>query len=105
MKIGDIRVSKDTPATIFQEAAMKREECQRVFTDKMTGSGLTVLNTFISCDKLISEKKTGSICKSITSFLSPGVDSGRSSRVGELGVTPRKPENGGNKCRNHQSTR
>lgn len=37
MKIGYIRVSQDKQATIFQEDAMKREECKRVFTDKMTG--------------------------------------------------------------------
>lgn len=37
MKIGYIRVSKDKQATILQEDAMKREECKRVFTDKMTG--------------------------------------------------------------------
>src|SRR5260370_25782952 len=37
MKIGYIRVSKDKQATILQEDAMKREECKRVFIDKMTG--------------------------------------------------------------------
>lgn len=37
MKIGYIRVSKDKQATILQEDAMKREECKRIFTDKMTG--------------------------------------------------------------------
>jgi len=37
MKIGYIRVSRDKQATILQEDAMKREECKRVFTDKMTG--------------------------------------------------------------------
>jgi DNA invertase Pin-like site-specific DNA recombinase len=37
MKIGYIRVSKDKQATILQEDAMRREECERVFTDKMTG--------------------------------------------------------------------
>jgi DNA invertase Pin-like site-specific DNA recombinase len=37
MKIGYIRVSKDKQATILQEDAMKREQCDRVFTDKMTG--------------------------------------------------------------------
>jgi len=37
MKIGYIRASKDKQATILQEDAMKREECKRVFTDKMTG--------------------------------------------------------------------
>src|SRR5262249_6595902 len=37
MKIGYIRVSKDTQATILQEDAMKHEECKRVFTDRMTG--------------------------------------------------------------------
>jgi DNA invertase Pin-like site-specific DNA recombinase len=37
VKIGYIRVSKDKQATILHEGAMKREECKRVFTDKMTG--------------------------------------------------------------------
>ncbi|HEX4714584.1 MAG TPA: hypothetical protein VH164_06620 [Ktedonobacteraceae bacterium] len=37
MKIGSIRVSKDKQATILKEDAMQREECQRVFVDKMTG--------------------------------------------------------------------
>ena len=37
MKIGYIRVSKDKQATILQGDAMKREECSRVFVDKMTG--------------------------------------------------------------------
>jgi len=37
MKIGYIRVSKDKQATILQEDAMQREECKRVFVDKMTG--------------------------------------------------------------------
>lgn len=37
MKIGYIRVSKDKQATLLQEDAMKREQCERVFTDKMTG--------------------------------------------------------------------
>ena len=37
MKIGYIRVSRDKQATILQEDAMKREACERTFTDKMTG--------------------------------------------------------------------
>jgi DNA invertase Pin-like site-specific DNA recombinase len=37
MKIGYIRVSKDKQATLLQEDAMKRERCDRVFVDKMTG--------------------------------------------------------------------
>ena len=37
MKIGYIRVSRDKQATILQEDAMKREVCERTFTDKMTG--------------------------------------------------------------------
>jgi DNA invertase Pin-like site-specific DNA recombinase len=37
MKIGYILVSKDKQATILQEDAMQREECKRVFVDKMTG--------------------------------------------------------------------
>jgi len=37
MKIGYIRVSRDKQATLLQEDAMKREECERVFTDKMSG--------------------------------------------------------------------
>ena len=37
MKIGYIRVSRDKQTTALQEDAMKREECERTFTDKMTG--------------------------------------------------------------------
>src|SRR6266581_9775981 len=37
MKIGYIRVSRDKQATALQEDAMKREQCERVFTDKMSG--------------------------------------------------------------------
>ena len=37
MKIGYVRVSRDKQATALQEDAMKREGCERVFTDKMTG--------------------------------------------------------------------
>jgi len=37
MKIGYIRVSKDKQVTLLQEDAMKREQCDRIFTDKMTG--------------------------------------------------------------------
>lgn len=37
MKLGYIRVSKDQQATSLQEDAMQREQCDRVFIDKMTG--------------------------------------------------------------------
>lgn len=37
MKIGYIRVSKDKQTTALQEDAMREEQCERVFTDKMTG--------------------------------------------------------------------
>lgn len=37
MKIGYIRVSRDKQTTALQEDAMTREQCDRVFTDKMTG--------------------------------------------------------------------
>jgi DNA invertase Pin-like site-specific DNA recombinase len=37
MKIGYIRVSKDKQLTALQDDAMAREQCDRVFTDKMTG--------------------------------------------------------------------
>lgn len=37
MKIGYIRVSRDKQATALQEDAMKREQCERVFIDKMSG--------------------------------------------------------------------
>jgi DNA invertase Pin-like site-specific DNA recombinase len=37
MKIGYIRVSRDKQTTALQEDAMQREQCERVFTDKMTG--------------------------------------------------------------------
>jgi len=37
MILGYIRVSKDKQATILQEDALRREKCERVFTDKMTG--------------------------------------------------------------------
>lgn len=37
MKFGYIRVSKDKQLTGLQEDAMKREECDRTFIDKMTG--------------------------------------------------------------------
>ncbi len=38
MKVGYIRVSRDKQTTALQEDAMKREQCERVFTDKMTGT-------------------------------------------------------------------
>ena len=37
MKIGYIRVSRDKQTTALQEDALKREQCARVFTDKMSG--------------------------------------------------------------------
>ncbi len=37
MKIGYIRVSRDKQATALQEDAMKKEQCERVFIDKMSG--------------------------------------------------------------------
>ena len=37
MKIGYIRVSRDKQTTALQEDAMKREQCERVFIDKMSG--------------------------------------------------------------------
>ena len=37
MKIGYIRVSRDKQATILQEDAMRSEQCERIFTDKMSG--------------------------------------------------------------------
>lgn len=37
MIIGYIRVSRDKQATLLQEDAMQRQQCERVFTDKMTG--------------------------------------------------------------------
>ncbi len=37
MIIGYIRVSRDKQATALQVDAMKREKCERVFTDKMSG--------------------------------------------------------------------
>jgi len=38
MKIGYIRVSKNDQTILLQEDAMKKEQCERVFTDKMTGT-------------------------------------------------------------------
>lgn len=37
MKIGYIRVSWDTQTTALQEDAMRRERCERTYTDKMSG--------------------------------------------------------------------
>src|SRR5258706_12587105 len=37
MKIGYIRVSRDKQTTALQEDAMQKEQCERVFTDKMSG--------------------------------------------------------------------
>ncbi len=37
MKIGYIRVSRDKQTTALQVDAMRREECERTFTDKMSG--------------------------------------------------------------------
>lgn len=37
MKIGYIRVSRDKQTTALQEDAMQREQCERTYTDKMSG--------------------------------------------------------------------
>ncbi|GHO64006.1 resolvase [Ktedonobacter sp. SOSP1-52] len=37
MKLGYIRVSRDTQTTALQEGAMKQEHCERTFVDTMTG--------------------------------------------------------------------
>ncbi len=37
MKIGYIRVSRDKQTTALQEDAMRKEQCERMFTDKMSG--------------------------------------------------------------------
>jgi DNA invertase Pin-like site-specific DNA recombinase len=37
MKIGYIRVSRDKQTTALQVDAMKREQCEKIFTDKMSG--------------------------------------------------------------------
>ncbi len=37
MKIGYIRVSRDKQTTALQEDAMRAEQCERVFTDTMSG--------------------------------------------------------------------
>jgi DNA invertase Pin-like site-specific DNA recombinase len=37
MRIGYIRVSKDEQATLLQEDALKRELCERIFLEKVTG--------------------------------------------------------------------
>jgi DNA invertase Pin-like site-specific DNA recombinase len=37
MRIGYIRVSRDEQATLLQEDALRREGCERVFSEKMTG--------------------------------------------------------------------
>lgn len=37
MKIGYIRVSRDTQTTALQEDALRREKCERTYTDKMSG--------------------------------------------------------------------
>lgn len=38
MKIGYIRVSRDKQTTLLQEDAMTKEQCERIFTDKLTGT-------------------------------------------------------------------
>ena len=38
MKFGYIRISTDKQNTLLQEDAMAKEQCDRVFTDKMTGT-------------------------------------------------------------------
>jgi DNA invertase Pin-like site-specific DNA recombinase len=37
MKIGYIRVSKDQQTTALQEDALRQAQCERTFTDTMTG--------------------------------------------------------------------
>ena len=37
MKLGYIRVSKDKQTTALQEDALQHAQCERIFTDKMTG--------------------------------------------------------------------
>ena len=37
MKLGYIRVSREKQTTALQEDAMRQEQCERTFTDKMTG--------------------------------------------------------------------
>ena len=37
MKIGYIRVSRDKQTTLLQEDALRKEQCERVFIDKMSG--------------------------------------------------------------------
>lgn len=37
MKLGYVRVSKDQQATALQEDALRHAQCERTFTDKMTG--------------------------------------------------------------------
>src|SRR5690242_9011668 len=37
MKIGYIRVSRDKQTTALQVDAMKHEQCEKIFTDKMSG--------------------------------------------------------------------
>ena len=37
MKLGYIRVSKDQQTTALQEDALQREQCERLFIDKMSG--------------------------------------------------------------------
>src|SRR5258708_15174559 len=37
MKLGYIRVSRDKQTTALQEDAMRREQCERTFTGKMSG--------------------------------------------------------------------
>jgi DNA invertase Pin-like site-specific DNA recombinase len=37
MKLGYIRVSRDKQTTAFQDDAVRQEQCERTFTDKMSG--------------------------------------------------------------------
>ena len=48
MKIGYIRVSRDKQTTALQEDAMREEQCDRVFTDKMSGKDL-IDRSFFGC--------------------------------------------------------
>ena len=38
VKIGYIRVSRDKQTTALQEDALKKEPCERIFTEKLSGT-------------------------------------------------------------------
>jgi len=50
MKIGYICVSRDKQTTILQEDAMKQEQCERVFTDKLSGTRFDRLQSLAMID-------------------------------------------------------